>query len=384
MGRFACVATAAVLTLALAACGDDDPTSSPGPNPSPSGSTSSTPTPSTSTTTPSADPTSSGPSGLPGGGTAEDPTVVEASTALLDWRPESGPVRADVVRSGDWSLTTTDASWSLDGPSGSSGSATSGSRVTDALLDQDWAVVVVQDKAEQRPQVAEVTDLRSGENFRIDGGSDVPTTTGGTWALGEGTLLHATVGPRRAYCLASVDLETRKSAVTWCAPPRHGFNGAHVTPGGTSLLTFDDSQPSCRTVAGLDDGALVPFEGVEDCKGWDALLTSGGAVWSVVPKQQQIENAHFYGREGDGYFDLGPGTAGSLVWCGGAAYFTRDPQREGDPATLMRWSTDEGLSVAYESPGGQAFLSEPRCGGDTITLTALAEAGDEQVSAPAA
>jgi hypothetical protein len=69
------------------------------------------------------------------------------------------------------------------------------------------------------------------------------------------------------------------------------------------------------------------------------------------------------------------------VWCGGASYFVRDPQREGDPAALMRWSTDDGLTVAYESPGGQAFLSEPRCGGDTLTVTALAEEGDEQVSA---
>ena len=37
--------------------------------------------------------------------------------------------------------------------------------------------------------------------------------------------------------------------------------------------------------------------------------------------------------------------------------------------------------MAYESPGGRAFLSEPRCGGDQITITALAEDGDEQVTA---
>jgi hypothetical protein len=48
----------------------------------------------------------------------------------------------------------------------------------------------------------------------------------------------------------------------------------------------------------------------------------------------------------------------------------------------MRWNADDGLSTAYESPGGEAFLPAPRCGGDTITVTALAQAGDEQVSAP--
>ena len=104
-------------------------------------------------------------------------------------------------------------------------------------------------------------------------------------------------------------------------------------------------------------------------------------MWSVIPKERQVESAHFYARAGDGYFDLGPGTAGTLAWCAGAAYFVRDPQREGDPAALMRWSAGTGLAVVYQSPGGQAFLGEPRCGGDTLTVTAMAEDGDEQVSA---
>ncbi|MCW2730138.1 MAG: hypothetical protein JWR13_954, partial [Mycobacterium sp.] len=34
-----------------------------------------------------------------------------------------------------------------------------------------------------------------------------------------------------------------------------------------------------------------------------------------------------------------------------------------------------------ESSGGRAFLTEPRCGGDTVTVNAFAEGGDEQVSA---
>jgi hypothetical protein len=69
------------------------------------------------------------------------------------------------------------------------------------------------------------------------------------------------------------------------------------------------------------------------------------------------------------------------VSCDDAAYFTRDSQQKGDPATLMRWSPADGLSVAYESPQGQAFIEQPRCGGDVITVTALTSSGDEQVSA---
>jgi hypothetical protein len=374
MRPLACAVSAALLVTALVACSDEEPT----PAPSSPASAASEPTPRETTTSPS-EPTSPAPSG----GTAEDPVALEPTTELLDWRPESGPVRASVTRSGDWTLTVRGDGYSLDGPSRSSGSAASpdGRRVSDALLDEDWAVVVHQDKAEQRPGIAEVIELATGRAFRLDGRSDVPTTNGGTWALGGGRVLYATIGPGATYCVASVDLASRTSTLGWCAPRRHGFNGARITPAGTSLLTFDDAQPSCRTVVALAGSEATPFAGVPDCHGWDGLLTDDGAVWSVIPRESRIEDAHFYARSGDGYLDLGPGAAGSLTWCGGAAYFARDPQREGDPAALMRWSSADGLTVAYESPGGQAFLSEPRCGGDTITVTALAEDGDEQVSA---
>ena len=60
---------------------------------------------------------------------------------------------------------------------------------------------------------------------------------------------------------------------------------------------------------------MTPFAGVPACKGWDGLVTADGAVWSVIPRENRIESAHFYARSGDGWFDLGPGNAGSLVWC---------------------------------------------------------------------
>jgi hypothetical protein len=379
MRRWRCVATAA-LVLALGGCGDDDP--EPSGAPTPTAPSSATPSTSAPTSPPASSATTSPGTDLPAGGTAEGPAAVTPVTKPLDWQPVDGSVRDSVTRSGAWTLTVTGngRDYSLDGPSSSTGSGASDTRVSDALIDGTWAVVVLQDRAEQQPSTAEITELATGRTFRVDGRSDVPTTTGGTWALGEGRLLHATVA-HGAYCLASVDLATRESVLGWCAPKRHGFNGARVTPAGDSLLTFDDSQPSCRTLVSVAGDRIEAFPGVPDCQGWDGLLTDGGAVWSVIPRERQIENAHLYARVGEDYFDLGPGTAGSLVWCGGASYFVRDPQREGDPAALMRWSPDGGLTVAYESPAGQAFLSEPRCGGDRLTLTALAEGGDEQVSA---
>ena len=88
-------------------------------------------------------------------------------------------------------------------------------------------------------------------------------------------------------------------------------------------------------------------------------------MWSEVPKPNRQEDAVFHARVGDTSYDLGPGTTGSLVWCGDAAYFVRDPQADTDPARLMRFSPDGTLTVVYESASqGNAFLSVPRCGGD--------------------
>ena len=349
---------AAALALALTGCSSDGPQTRPEPTPS----ASSPSTPQTSTTS--------------------SPTASSSPATALDWRPVPGSVRNEVTTGGDWTLTVkgNGASWSLDGPQSSTGGGQSGFRVSDALLDADWAVVVLQDRTEQQPSRAVVTDLGTGKSFTVDGRSDVPTTNGGTWALGDGRLLHATVH-RGAYCLASVDLATQESTLGWCAPKRHGFNGAHVTPAGDSVLGFDSGRPSCRTLIALDGSDGTPFEGVPDCSAWDGLRTEDGAVWSVIPDEHRIEEAHFYATTPGGQQDLGPGTAGSLVWCGGAAWFVRDPQREGDPAALVRWSAADGASVAYESAGGQAFLSAPRCGGDAITVTAMTSQGDEQVSA---
>lgn len=379
-GRTLRYAGATALLLSLAACGGSD---EPGAE-----TTAPTSTSPSQDATASPGPTStSTPSGRPAGGPADAPTVLEPRAELLRWRPVDGSTDDAVTRSGEWSLRVAQdgSSWQLerlsaDGGSSGQAGANPGWKVGDGLLDEDWAVVVLQDEDEQRPSRARVTNLESGDTFEVNGRSDVPTTTGGTWALGEDRLLHATLD-RGAYCLASVDLESRRSSVEWCAPKRHGFNSGHVTDAGISVLSFDDAERSCRTVVSIAGGRATPFPGVTECNAWEGLLLEDAAAWAVIPREQRIEEAHLYARVGDGYFDLGPGTAGSLVPCDDAAYFTRDPQRQGDPAALMRWSPEDGLTVAYESPKGQAFLERPRCGGDAITVTALTSSGDEQVSA---
>jgi hypothetical protein len=376
----AAIAVTAAVACSVVGCTDANDEPAPPASPEPSPSVTDSPTASAATSSPTAS------DSAPTGGTSEAPAVADAQTDLLDWQPIPGPPDDTITTNGDWTLTVgADGDrYDLDGHGTGKGfGLRSRDRVSDALLSQDWAVVVVSDRQETRPALAEVTELGTNKVFRVGARSDPPTIPGGTWALGDDIAAHATVTADGRYCLAIVDLETRKSRLSWCAEPHHGFNAARISDAGISLLTFDDASPSCRTVVTVEGDAVEPFPGVTPCKGWEGVVTDGGAVWSIVPKENRVEQAHFYARVGESYFDLGPGTSGTLTPCAGAAYFVRDPQREGEPARLMRWDGST-LAAVYESPGGQAFLAAPRCGGTTLNVSAFSESGDEQVWAEVA
>jgi hypothetical protein len=348
---------------------------------------------STTTSEPAATPSASSDSGSgtagpsdtasPVGG-PERPVVAELVDDPLPWRPVPGSTK-DLVTVGDgWTLTipSGDASARLLGPRSQTFRAGDHASITDAFLDDGHALVVSEDRLAADPDRAVLVDLKSGRTTTIDGRSDPPTVVGGTWALGPDTLVHATSGSHGRYCLATVALADGTGTTGWCAQPRHGFSRASVTGDGTTLMTFDDHHPSCRTLNTVDGVHLTPLPGVTDCKGWDSALLGGTAVWSVVPKDRRIEAAHFYAHTDTGWYDLGPGTSGSLVTCAGSAYFTRDPASRSDPAALLRWTPGTAtLSTVFESRGtGNAFLSPPRCGGTHLTVTAYSQAGDEQVT----
>lgn len=295
--------------------------------------------------------------------TTEAATEAAAAPAP-DWQPVPGPAdRAHTLNARGTDLT--------------------GATHRETFLTETHSLVVEQDPQETEPARAVLTDLESGEETVLDGGSEVPTTTGGSWALGADSLVHATVDPAGAYCLATVDLASGEASVGWCAPARHGFTGARVTAAGTTLQTFDDQRPSCRTVGTLDGTEVVPFPDAPDCTAWDGLLLDSGPVWSVVRDEGNVERVDLFaqgpGGPGD-VVELGAGTSGTLIECGGSAYFVRDPQDDRGPARLVRWD-GSATEVVYESPAGPAFLETPRCGGDVLTVTAYAEGGDEQVTA---
>jgi len=363
-------AAAAGIALLLPSCGggsssDSTPVSSP---PSSSGGTATPTSPSASQA-----------------GSPEHPVVVPAQQDLLGWTRVPGSTRVLVTTNGRWTLRVADGGTDarLAGPSRHrTVRAGEHASITDALLGERYALVVSEDRLARQPDVATVVDLRSGQVTTLDGSSSPPTVVGGTWALGPDSLVHATSGPRHSYCLATVQLPSGAGTTGWCAPPRHGFSRATITPSATTMMVFDDHHPSCRSLVEVEGARLVAIPGITRCKGWDSSLDAPGAVWSVVPKDRRIEAARFYAHNEAGWFDLGPGTSGSLVTCAGRSFFTRDPVARTDPAELLSWDPDAStLTVVYRTRAtGDAFLSPPRCGGAHLTLTAYSRAGDEQVT----
>jgi hypothetical protein len=358
-------AAAVLLGLALTGCTADEPgQADPTPGPSES------PTESPSKPAPTTQEPTDEPTGEP---TDEEP-------AALDWRQVPGSVDDQVTVSGRWTLTLAAGgrAVTLDGPEPADFEAPRGYAFTEALLDGQYAVVVAEHEQATRPNVVSVVDLASGETTE----ADTPPGVGGAWALGSG-LLATTVAQGRDYCVSVVDLAAGRSSTGPCVPPRNGISNLTISPAGTAAMTFDDGRPSCRTLNRVEGGEFVPLRGVAECQGWEAVVTETAAVWGVVPNERRIEAAEYYADSGDGPVQLGPGTSGSLTWCGDAAYVVRDPQRSSDTAQLLRIDPVAGeTEVVYETEAtGRAFLSAPRCGGTDLTVTAFTAQGDEQVTA---
>jgi hypothetical protein len=364
-------AAAAALLVLAAGCADDSGGDDGGP--APSGSATSSPT----TPTPTDGPTS--------GTTTTDGGTAEPATALLDWTPLGEPGRDTVVR-GDGRTMTVPASGAQATVTGSGGTTTVPAgrdrKITDAWLDGGRAIVVSQDRFEERPLALLVVDLASGDRSTVTTPRPGP---GGAVAYADGTLAYTSYRPGGSFCLATYDVAADRGEQGYCAPKGHGFSNLSVSPGGVALMTFDDRRPvSCRTLASVDGTRATPLAGVPACKGWDVLRTDGGAVWSVVTNERRVELGDFFARSGDTVTALGPGTTGTLRWCGDSAYFVRDAQAQAGKARLLRWTPEGTLEVVYETRGeGEAFLAEPACADGILTVRAYAEGGDQQVWAPA-
>ena len=333
------------------------------------------------------DPTTGSPSGdasteVPTGGPVDDPAAVTPVTALLDWQDTAVEAGTRYVRGPEWEALAdagdTVVELARDGDAVTV-RAGGGRTISEVLMSEDWAVVVRQDRQETEPSEVTVVDLATGETGEV---VSPPAASGGSWALTGGDLHYPTYGDGGAYCLATAALADSNGEDGWCAPDRSGFSGLTASEHGVGIMSFDDARPvACRTV-NLLDGSGVPqrIEGPQDCTAWDVAATADGAAWSEVPRPRRQEEARFHASADGTYFDLGPGTTGTAVPCGGSVFFVRDPQGPDEPARLMRWTPERTLEIAFESASvGNAFLGEPVCGGGVLTLASFGEQGDEHV-----
>jgi hypothetical protein len=323
------------------------------------------------------------------GGTVQDPAVVEPTRAVLDWAATPYAAGSRVVHGERWTgIVPDDRSAACVSDRTATGGEDeveecidvgAGPRriISELLMSEDWAVVVKQDRAETAPSQVVAIDLATGEERDV---VSPVAASGGSWALTGGDLYYPTYGDGGAYCLATSALADGNGEDGWCAPRRTGFSNLTASENGVAMMTFDDARPACRTLDVLEAGVPKPVDGPTECIGWDVAATADGVVWSEVPKPRRQEEAVFRASADGTFFDLGPGTTGTALPCGGSVFFVRDPQGPDEPARLMRWTPDHALEVAYESRStGNAFLGEPACGGGVLTLSSYGEQGDETV-----
>jgi hypothetical protein len=182
-------------------------------------------------------------------------------------------------------------------------------------------------------------------SFTLDEVRSPEPAPAGPVAYGDGTLTYAVYRPGgKDYCLATYDVASGSGEKGYCAPPREGFSNATVSPSGVGLMTFDDKRPvSCRTLVAVDGSETTPVEGAPECTGWETMRTDNGAVWSELPNEKRVERGIFYATHGGAVEELGPGTTGTLTWCGDSVYFVRDAQKDRDKARLLLWTPDDAL-----------------------------------------
>ena len=187
-------------------------------------------------------------------------------------------------------------------------------------------------------------------------GSDVPTTSGGTWALGGDT-------PR---CTRR---STAPAPTAW--PPSTSPPAPRTSPGARPSGTASTAphvprrhrgaRPSTTRSRPAAPSAPSPATPIDAVRRRPRLHGLGGRrgrrrrdLVGHPATSSGVDAAHFYARVGDDYFDLGPGTSGTLT-CRARTRRTSSATRssEGDPAALMRWDAEDGLAVVYESPPGR-------------------------------
>lgn len=318
--------------------------------------------------------------------TSETPTASStesAAPAALDWQPTGQNVDDRVIVGEKWTAVATETDLrfeSVDGADTVELPDDTGGSVDAVLLEGDTAVVLYAFGGETVEGLGYRIDLATGEQTRIV--TPAPAN-GGDAALIDDSLYYPALNEDQQACLATLAVSDGNGEEGWCPPERVGIAELEASEYGVAMMLFDyDSDISCRALHLLDQTLVPqPVDGPAECTGWDIAATRNGVIWSEVPRPKRQESAVFHAIADGTEQELGEGTTGSLISCGGDSFFVSDPATPTDSARLIRWD-GTSVSVAYESTSkGNAFLARPECADGIVTITSFGEDGDEQVSA---
>ncbi|MCW2832389.1 MAG: hypothetical protein JWN68_342 [Nocardioides sp.] len=360
MRRAARTAMAATLLLLAAACADDEREPAEAPT------------------------TSSAAASEAPSETESAPTEPVEPAQQLEWQPTGHGVDERVVVGESWTALAQRGDVRFESTTGGDDvvlDAVTSGEVDALLLDGETAVVSYSFGGEVASGLGYRVDLSTGEQIKIV----VPEpANGGDWALVDNSLYYPGLAEDGRACLATLAVADGNGEDGWCPPGRVGIAELDANEHGVAAMLFDyGSDISCRTLTLLDRaGVPQPVDGPGECIGWDIAATSTGIIFSEVPRPRRQERAVFSTiTEGGQPQILAKGTTGSLVSCGGDAFFVSDPTTASEPARLMRWDGTD-LSVAYQSASkGNAFLGRPECADGILTISSFGEDGDEQVYA---
>lgn len=323
----------------------------------------------------------------PSEATTSEATDEPTEPAALQWTPTGKDAEQRTIVGAAWTVTwanETDVTFEPNGGGDPVVIADDfGYLADDVFLDGDNAVIAYAAGGEAVQGRAARVDLPSGEVTEV---VTPPVSNYGNFARSGDSLWFPALGEDDAQCLGTLAITDMNGEQGWCAPAGSflGRLNANEHGVGLSLLAISGRGRQCRTPMLLDDSGTpqpaLPDEKI--CTSWDIAPTGTGFVWSQVVKRNRQERSKFFASTNGEITELGIGSTSTLTSCGGDLFYASDPEGPDEPARLMRFDGAE-LTVAFESEStGNAFLAKPECADGILTVSALGEAGDEQVFAP--
>jgi hypothetical protein len=255
-----------------------------------------------------------------------------------------------------------------------------------------WAVIQESTYDGKLPVRAWRYDLRTGARKPIGAEAKMPTPlTYLGWSAKNGTLAYGSGG---AYgtgsCLVTVDIATLTWKKRHCVTGKALVDRTYVGPSKTVMFKTatnpGSGKPICATLftqSAFGDDQAKPVAQQKKCEGFSGFATDDWAMWSEISTGAEAPNESTgYARTADGkIFQLGQVNTGSIIECGGYAYwsYTRDDEY---PMGIIRWAPGHDAAIIRRSKMG--IYSQLGCDNGQLTVTELEDVSTALVIVPPA